>query len=103
MRYELGYAAAVAHVDDYSAVDRGMELADLCWHWGDAYEINWSGAFRGVRRDNGLALVAASADGLRALIRSDYSRRPVPRQSQPTHAAGERRPGRDRLAPHRPV
>ena len=73
---------AVADVtDDYSAVQRGMQLADLRWHWGDAYEINWSGAFRGVRRDNGLALVAASADGLRALIRSDYSRRPVRRRS----------------------
>lgn len=30
-------------VDDYSAVERGMQLADLRWHWGDAYEINWSG------------------------------------------------------------
>ena len=33
-----------------------MQLADLRWHWGDAYEINWSGAFRAVRRDNGLVL-----------------------------------------------
>ena len=65
--------------DDYSVVERGMELADLRWHWGDAYEINWSSAFRGVRRDNGPELMAASADELRALIRSDYLRRPVPR------------------------
>lgn len=86
--------------DDYSAVDRGMQLADLRWHWGDAYEINWSGAFRGFLRDNGLRLEAASADELRALIRSDYTRRPVPRRSQPSCAVRQRRPDRDRPAPH---
>ena len=42
-----------------------MQLADLRWHWGDAYEINWAGTFRGVRRDNGLPLEAASAEELR--------------------------------------
>jgi len=77
-----------------------MQLADLRWHWGDAYEIKWSGTFSGVRLDNGLAVKAASADELRALIRSDYSRRPVPRRSQPSRAVRQKRPGRDRLAPH---
>lgn len=77
-----------------------MQLVDLRWHWGDAYEINWCGAFRGVRRDNGLALKAASADELRVLIRSDYTRRPVPRRSQPSNADRQKLPGRDRLAPH---
>ena len=24
--------------DDYAVVERGMQLADLRWHWGDAYE-----------------------------------------------------------------
>ena len=73
--------------NDYSAVERGMQLADLRWHWGDAYEITWTGEFRAVRRDNGLALQAESADELRTLIRSDYTRRPVPRRSRLTHAA----------------
>jgi hypothetical protein len=76
-----------------------MQLADLRWHWGDAYEINWAGAFRGARRDNGLELVAESADELRALIRSDYSRRQVPRRSQPSRAGRQRRLRRDRPAP----
>ena len=68
--------------DDYSPVERGMGLADLRWHWGDAYEITWAGEFRAVRRDNCLVLQAASADELRTLIRSDYTRRPVPRRSR---------------------
>jgi len=68
--------------DDYSAVERGMQFADLRWHWGDAYEINWAGVFQAVRRDNGLALRAESADELRTLIRSDFTRRPVPRRSR---------------------
>jgi hypothetical protein len=75
-----------------------MQLADLRWHWGDAYDINWSGAFRGVRRDNGLVLGAASADELRALIRSDYSCRPVSRRSQPSREVRQR--GRVRLSPY---
>jgi len=86
--------------DDYSDVRRGMQLADLRWHWGDAYEINLFGAFQAVRGDNGLVLMAASADELRALIRSDYLHRPVPRRSQPSGAVRHRRPGRDRRARH---
>lgn len=89
--------------DDSTAVARGMQLADLRWHWGDAYEINWAGEVRAVRRDNGLALVAASADELRTLIRSDYTRRPVPRRSRRTHADSQRRPGPDALEPRPPT
>jgi hypothetical protein len=66
--------------DDYAAVERGMQLADLRWHWADAYEINWAGVFRAVRRDNGLVLTTVSAEELRTLIRSDYTGHPVPRQ-----------------------
>jgi hypothetical protein len=87
--------------DDYSAVERGMQLADLCWHWGDAYEINWAGEFRAVRRDNGLVLEAASADELRALIRCDYACRPVPRRPQSSRADRQRR--RVRLVPYPPA
>lgn len=78
-----------------------MQLADLRWHWGDAYEIAWAGEFRAVRRDNRLALEAASADELRTVIRSDYSRRPVPRRSQPSRADLQRR--RVRLVPCPPA
>jgi len=80
-----------------------MQLADLRWHWDGAYEINWAGVFRAVRRDNGLALQAGSADELRTLIRFDYTRRPVRRRSRRTRADRERRPGPDALGPHRPV
>jgi len=56
------------------------ELEDLRWHWGGAYEITeGSGAWRAVRADNQVALVAGSAAELRALIADDYARRPVPR------------------------
>jgi len=89
--------------DDYADVERGMQLADLRWHWGDAYEITWAGEFLGVRRDNGLALQAESAEELRALIRSDYTRRPVARRSRRTHAECQRCPSPDALEPHRPA
>ena len=85
--------------DDYAAVERGMQLADLRWHWGDAYEITWAGEFRAVRRDNGLALRAESVDELRTLIRSDYTRRPVPRRSR----RRQRRPSPDALEPRAPT
>ncbi len=56
------------------------ELEDLRWHWGGAYDITeGSGAWRAVRADNQVTLVAASAGELRALIVADYGRRPVRR------------------------
>ncbi len=56
------------------------ELEDLRWHWGEAYDVSeGSGAWRAVRADNQVALVAASAGELHALIVADYGRRPVPR------------------------
>jgi hypothetical protein len=56
------------------------ELEDLRWHWGGAYDISeGSGAWRAVRADNQVALVAASAGELHDLIRADYAARPVPR------------------------
>lgn len=89
--------------DDYSAVERGVQLADLRWHWGDAYQINWAGEFRAVRRDNGLALQAAWADELRTLIRRDYTRRPVPRRSRRTRADRQWRRSSDALEPRAPT
>jgi hypothetical protein len=56
------------------------ELEDLKWHWGGAYDVSeGSGAWRAVRADNQVTLVAASAGELRDLIAADYGRRPVPR------------------------
>jgi hypothetical protein len=89
--------------DDYAAVERGMQLADLGWHWGEPYEITWAGEFRAIRRDNGRALQAESAEELRTLIRSDYTRRPVPRRSRRTRADRQRRPSPDALEPRAPT
>jgi hypothetical protein len=89
--------------DDYAAAERAMQLVDLRWHWGDAYEITWAGEFRAVRRDNGLVLRAETADELRTLIRRDYIRRPVPRRPQRTPADRERRPGPYALEPRPPA
>ena len=80
-----------------------MQLADLRWHWGDAYEITCAGDFRAVRRDNGLVLQAETANELRTLIRSDYIRRPVPRRPRRTPAGRERRTSPDALEPRAPT
>ncbi len=63
---------------------RSRALADLRWHWGDAYQISFvHGMFRAERRDDGAAVSAASASALRDLIRDDYAARPVPRRCDP--------------------
>jgi hypothetical protein len=66
--------------DGYLAVARGRQLADLRWHWGDAYEITWAGRFHAWRRDDGAVLSARSSEELRELIRCDYGHRPVARR-----------------------
>ena len=38
---------------DYLSRERGRELADLRWHWDEAYEITWDGKFRAKRLDDG--------------------------------------------------
>ena len=56
------------------------DLACLRWHWGEAYEITRAfGMFRAVRRDDGSAVSASTANWLAAEILADYSARPVPR------------------------
>jgi len=56
------------------------DLADLRYHWGSAYKITSRNAvFRAVRRDDGSAVTALTADSLRTEIRADYAARPVPR------------------------
>ena len=53
------------------------DLAYLCHHYGEAYEINMQrGRYEARRRDDGSALTADSADALLDLIRADYAERP---------------------------
>ena len=58
---------------------RGQELADLRWHWDEAYEITWDGKFRAKRLDDGGELEADTAAELKELIIRNYSERRVPR------------------------
>jgi hypothetical protein len=57
------------------------ELADLRFHWSDAYVIERTGpvTWLAARRDGRGAVHANSAGELRDAIRADYERRPVPR------------------------
>ena len=64
---------------DYLSRLRGTELADLRWHWDEAYEITWDGKFRAKRLDDGGELEADTAAELNELIIRNYSERRVPR------------------------
>jgi len=64
---------------DYLSRERGRELADLRWHWDEAYEITWDGKFRAKRLDDGGELQADTAAELKELMICDYSERRVPR------------------------
>jgi hypothetical protein len=64
-------------------------VAALRWHWGEAYEITVrNGIYRAVRRDDGAAVTATTAEQLTAEIWADYRERPVPRD-----LSAESRPG----------
>jgi hypothetical protein len=65
--------------DGVLAAMRGRDLADLRWHWDEAYDIGWDGRFRARRRDDGTTLHAATAAELDTRIRRDYIARPVAR------------------------
>ena len=57
------------------------DLAYLCHHYGEAYEVNMRrGRYEARRRDDGTMLTADSAEDLLDLIRADYADRPVSRQ-----------------------
>ena len=57
-----------------------IDLAYLCHHYGEAYEINMRrGRYEAHRRDDGTLLDASTAEGLLEKIRADYAQRPVPR------------------------
>ena len=72
------------YAEAHHARIRGRELADLRWHWDEAYEISWDGRFRARRLDGtGSPLDAGTAHGLYELIRDDYSEHPrVPRRDE---------------------
>ena len=54
------------------------DLTGLRWRWGEAYEITVTyGMFRAVRRDDGSAISATTAEHLEAEICADYHVRPV--------------------------
>lgn len=57
------------------------DLAYLCHHYGEAYEVNMRrGRYEARRRDDGTVLTADSADALLDLIRADYAAHPVSRR-----------------------
>jgi hypothetical protein len=62
-------------------VSEPVNLAYLCHHYGDAYDINMRrGRYEARRRDDGTVLTADSAEDLLEKIREDYRAHPVPRQ-----------------------
>ena len=59
-----------------------VNLAYLCHHYGEAYEIHMRRKrYEARRRDDGTVLTADSADALLDLIRADYAERPVSRRT----------------------
>ena len=59
-----------------------VNLAYLCHHYGEAYEISMRRRrYEARRRDDGTMLTADSADALLDLIRADYAARPVSRRT----------------------
>lgn len=61
--------------------DRDAALADLQWHWGDAYLIHCfrPGRWIAQRRDSHATFSADGPDSLLEKIRADYAARPVGR------------------------
>lgn len=58
-----------------------VNLAYLCHHYGEAYEINIRRKrYEARRRDDATVLTADSPVGLLDLIREDYAARPVSRR-----------------------
>ena len=57
-------------------------LANLNYHWGDAYAVvGAADCWMARRRDNGRLLNASSPDRLRELMIADYQAQPVPREA----------------------
>jgi hypothetical protein len=60
------------------------ELLALRHGWDEAYRISvdWPSSWSAARLDNGITLMADSADALLRLIIEDYSAHPVPRREK---------------------
>jgi hypothetical protein len=62
-------------------VNEPIDLAYLCHHYGEAYEINMRRRrCEARRRDDGAVLTADTAEDLLEKIRADYAERPVSRR-----------------------
>jgi hypothetical protein len=62
-------------------VTEPIDLAYLCHHYGEAYEVNMRrGRYEARRRDDATVLTADSAEDLLEKIREDYRAHPVPRR-----------------------
>jgi len=60
-----------------------QQLDDLRLHWDDAYDISHDGTmYVAKRKDNDKTLSAMDAIDLREMIRDNYARSPVSRESQ---------------------
>jgi hypothetical protein len=73
-------AGVSQHIDDFMARLRGREVAELRWHWDEAYDITWDRRFRARRLDDGTMQEADTAAELSKRLREDYTERPVLRQ-----------------------
>lgn len=72
--------ATVTPLEEHEQRQRGHELADLRYHWGEAYVITWQdGRFTAARMDDHRVIPAATAAGLFEALRRDYAEQPVPR------------------------
>jgi hypothetical protein len=66
------------HLADHEARQRNHQLANLRYHWEEAYDISWrDGVFRAVRRDDRSPVCAPTYRDISEMIRDDYLDRPV--------------------------
>ena len=60
-------------------VQRSHDLIALRHRWGEEYDIGWDEEFVARRREGGLLVFAATADGLHRALEFDLSTRTFPR------------------------
>jgi hypothetical protein len=75
---------SAAHVPSWVPAPQKSPYAQLCYDWGDAYQIERTAdGVRAGRRDGGGWITAKTVEELEELIRADYNARPVPRDVAP--------------------
>jgi hypothetical protein len=78
----LSHATAQGPHGELTPMCDQRQLASLRYHWQGAYRITcYRGVWLAIRNDTHESLTAESADELLRLIRADYRRKPVPRDS----------------------